>query len=212
MTGKLHDWIRDRLLQFRDDARGATAILFAMLAVPVFALGLAAIDYARVQGSKTAIQDAADAAARAGANMLGAPHSEIEDAVRGYLRTNLPKDRTELPFVLTFAPEDTALTVKLNTTVPTSMLGIVGVNEFAVAVESTAERPDPVKELMAPHRGVTPELPPEIAKQVPGLDRHVSPDDLRQAQQLAQQIMQQLEQSGGGAEVEQLLRGLKGLQ
>jgi len=64
--------------------------------------------------------------------MLGAPHTEIERAVRGYLRTNLPEDRRDLDFMLTFAPEDTALTIKMDTTVPTSILGIVGVSELAV--------------------------------------------------------------------------------
>lgn len=212
MTGYLKMWLTERVTTFRDDARGATAILFAILAVPVLGLGLAAVDFARAQGSKASIQDAADSAARAGANMLGAPHSDIEDAVRGYLKANLPKDRNELPFDLSFAAEDKALTIKMNTKVPTTILGIIGVNDVVVAVESTAERPDPLKELTAPMRGVAPELPPEISKQLPGLDRHISPAELRDAEVMAKQLLSELERHGGTAEVEKLLRSLKDLR
>lgn len=216
MTGSFKIWVSERIAQFCDDTRGATAIVFAGLALPVLGLGLAAVDYATAQGSKAAIQDAADAAARAGAKMLGAPHSDIEDAVRGYLKTNLPQNRNELPFELSFAPEDKALTIKMSTTVATSVLGIVGIKELDLAIESTAERPDPIKELQAPHPGlqpgIAPELPPEIARQFPGLDRHISPEELRNAEAMAKQVLSELERNGGSAEVQKLLRTLQDLR
>jgi Putative Flp pilus-assembly TadE/G-like len=212
MASVRHSGVRSTLERFNDCERGVTAIMFALIAVPVLGLSLAAFDYARAQGSKAAIQDAADAASRAGANMLGAPHSDIEDAIRGYLKTNLPKDREDLPFALTFAPEDQALTIKLATTVRTSILGIVGVPEFAVAVESTAVRPQPLPIAAPPSGGVTPELPADVASRIPGLDRHISPSELREAEAVAQRILSELERHGGGAEVEKLLRGLKELR
>ena len=214
MTGPLHKRFRQNLMAFRDDCRGITAILFALMAVPLLGLSLAALDYTRAQGTKTAIQNAADTAATAGAAMLGATHGEIEESIRGYLRTNLPKDHPNLPFVLIFAPQDAALTIKMNTSVPTSILGIVGKNEFEIAVESTVARPDPIKELQAPHPGIAPELPPELEKELakfPGLDRSVSAAEMQHAEEQARQIIRDLEQSGGGAEVEQLLRGLSQL-
>ncbi|MGB4867264.1 MAG: pilus assembly protein TadG-related protein [Hyphomicrobium sp.] len=196
--------------RFVCDTRGTTAVLFAMLAVPVLGLGLAGLDYARAQGTRSDIQSAADAAATAGARMLGAPHTEIERAVRGYLRTNLPEDRRDLDFMLTFAPEDTALTIKMDTTVPTSILGIVGVSELAVQVETTVEKPTLVIEPPAPHRGVTPDLPlpDDLPAAIPDLVRSIPPDQLREAEAAARDIMRELERSGGSADVEQLLRGL----
>jgi Flp pilus assembly protein TadG len=214
MKSKTQTHCQRPVTSFSSDTRGAIAPLFALMAVPLLGLGLAALDYSRAQGTKAAIETAADAAAVAGAKMLGAPHSEIEDAVRGYLKTNLPQNRNDLPFVLTFAPDDTALTIKMNTTVSTSILGIVGVPAMAVAVETTVERPDPIKELQAPHKGVVPELPAgvqaEIAK-LPGLDHKPTADEMRQAEAIAHDIMKEIEQAGGTAEVERMLRDLGNL-
>lgn len=200
-------WAKGEIVRFRDDARGVTAILFAAIALPLLGLGLAAIDYARAQGVKSAIQDAADSAARAGAAMLGGPHGEIEDAVRGYLKTNLPTNRSELPFSLTFGPDDTSLTVKMKTNVPATMLNIVGVKHFDVAIESTAERPVLLPVASPPHRGVTPELPPDIGRQLSQFGREVSAEDLKRAEEIARQLLQEVERTGG-ADVQQLLRSL----
>lgn len=189
----------DTLRKFSDDARGAAAIVFAMLAVPVLGLSLAALDFSRAQGTKTEIQNAADAAAGAGAQMLGLPHTEIEDAVRGYMRSNLPDNRRDLDFVLTFAPDDQSLTLKIDTQVPTSILGIVGVTTIAVHVESTVERPAIVPEAPA-HRGVVPDVPDVIAQPLP---RH-----LQQVEAAVRKILERLEHQGKTAEVEQLLRSL----
>lgn len=185
----------DTLRQFRDDARGATAIVFAMLAVPVLGLGLAALDYARAHSTKNAIQIAADTAAIAGAKMLGQPHSEIEDTVRGYMRSNLPDNRRDLEYILIFAPDDQALTLKADTKVRTSILGIVGMQTLAVQVESTVERPPEVPEkIEMPHN-------PEPGAQP-------LPPHLQQVGAAARRILERLERDGRVGEVEQLLRSL----
>ena len=194
--------------RFAADARGTTAIIFAMLAVSVLGLGLAGLDFSRAQGTKSKIQSALDAAATAGAQMLGAPHSEIENAVRGYLRTNLPADRRELGFVLTFATDDTSLTIKTDTSVPTSILGIVGLTELAVHVEATADKPALIKVQPPAHRGITPDLPSEIQSQFPGLARSIPPEQLREAEAAARQILRELERAGSTAEIANVLRGL----
>lgn len=204
MARTLHHGLRAALHRFSRDTRGATAVLFAMLAVPVLGLGLAALDFSRAQGTKSDIQAAADAAAQAGGQMLGLPHNEIEDAVRGYMRTNLPDGSHDLDFVLTFAPDDQALTLKVDTAVPTSILGIVGMTSLDVHVESTVERPTLVIEKSAPHRGVAPEVPEAITKRM----REIPPQQLREAEAAARQILQEIERQGGNAEVERLLRSL----
>ncbi len=202
----MHSQLRGICASFRDDERGVTAILFAAVAVPLLALGLAALDYSRAQGTQTAIQSAADTAAIAGAKMLGAPHSEIETAVRGYLRANLPKDRQDLDFVLTFASDDQSLTVQMNISVPTTILGIVGVHEMPIAVASTVQRPEPIKAIEAANRGVAPELPQGFA----GFNSGRSPtlDDMRQAESGFKQMLQDMQADGGSPEVERLLRAL----
>ncbi len=202
--------LRALIADFRDDSCGVTAILFAAVAVPVLGLGLAAIDFGRAQTTKTEIQSAADSAASAGAKLLGHPRSEIEATIRGFLRTNLPANRREMDFVLIFGPDDTSLTVRLNSSVPTSILGIVGVKELDIAVESRADKPDPIKQLQSPHRGVVPELPPAFSNGK-GLDG-MTADDLKQAEQQARRILDELQRSGGDREVQELLRGLSQLR
>ena len=97
----LHVW--RSLAGFRDDTRGATAVLFALLAVPIFGLGMAAIDYGRAQTSKNLFQDAADSASAAGAQLLGQSHDVIEGSIRGYLHANLPEGQKDVSFAVTFA-------------------------------------------------------------------------------------------------------------
>ena len=189
--------------RFLTDARGTTAVLFAMIAVPVLGLGLAGLDYSRAYGTKSAIQNAADAAANAGAQMLGTPRSEVETAIRGYLQSNLPGSHRDLPFALTFAPDDRALTLKIDTRVRTSILSIVGVNALDVHAETTVER-HIAPETIAPHRGVAPQIPEEIAKQLPG----ITPQQLKDAEVAARRILEAL-QNDGDAEVESLLRQLR---
>lgn len=207
MTGQMQARFKMLVAAFRDDTCGATAVLFGLMAVPLLGLGLAAFDYSRAHGVKASIESAADAAAVAGAKMLGAPHDQIEETVRGYLKTNLPAGRQELPFVLTFAPDDAALTLKLNTSVPTSILGIAGVSDMSVAVETTVERPTIVPIAPAPHRGVTPELPPRIANNR-AANRAPTPEDMRQAEQQVRQLLEEIQRSGSSPDIDRVLRAL----
>ncbi|HPG88607.1 MAG TPA: pilus assembly protein TadG-related protein [Hyphomicrobium sp.] len=208
MAGRNTARIRTLIAWFGADTRGTTAVLFAMIATPVLGLGLAGLDYARALGTKAAIQNAADSAATAGAQMLGASHSEIEEAVRGYLRANLPTDRRDLDFVLSFAPDETALTIKIDTTVSTSILGIVGVKAISVRVATTINRPAVDLDVRPAHRGVAPELPDDASKRLPALVRSIPPDQLREAEAAARKILQELQSGGGTADVERLLREL----
>lgn len=205
MTGQIYAPLKRLIAAFGDDTRGATAVLFGLMAVPLLGLGLAAFDYSRAHGVKASIESAADAAAVAGAKMLGAPHDQIEDTVRGYLKTNLPADRQHLSFVLTFAPDDTALTLKLNTSIPTSILGIAGVSEMAVAVSTTVERPVIAPNAPAQHRGVASELPPHFANNR-AANRSPTVDDMRQAEQQVKQMLEDIQRSGSSPDVERLLR------
>ena len=202
---------RSKLAAFSKETRGATAVLFALLAVPVFGIGMAAIDYGIALTSKNKFQDAADAATNAGAKLLGQPHDVIEAAVRAYLKANLPSDHKEVEFALTFTSDDKSLSVKINDTVPTTILGIVGVKAINVAVESTATRPDPIPELGGPSHGIAPELPPELARSL-GQGRTPTPNELRQAEEQAKQILESLEKSDSSGDVRRLLEILKSQQ
>lgn len=200
--------IRSCLTGFVDDTRGATAILFALLAVPVLGLSMAAIDYGRAQTAKNLFQDAADAATTAGAKMLGEPHDVVEGAIRAYLKANLPADHKSVEFAVTFADDDKSVSVKINDTVPTTILGIVGVKQFDVAIESTGSRPDPLPSVTAPSHSVAPEIPLPLA-QLPILNRPPEPEDMRKAEQQVRAVLEEIEKSDAPPEVRRLLRILR---
>ncbi len=191
-----------RLKAFSDDTRGVTAVLFALLAVPLICLVMIAIDFSRAEDARAAITHAADTAAENGAKMLGAPHDQIEDAVRGYMRTNLPAGRQDLDYVLTFASDDTWLSITVDTSIPSTMFGIAGIKSMTINVASTAKRPEPVN-VQRPHHGVAPDI-----AGLPPLDQEPNERELREAQAQVREMLHELKRSGGAEEVDRLMRAL----
>lgn len=189
------------LTAFSADARGTTAILFALLAVPIFCMALVGMDLSRAEATKSAIISAADSAAKAGAKMLGAPHDQVEDVIRAFLRTNLPPDKKDLAYVLTFAADDTALTIKIDTSVKTSMFAIAGIKKLDIAVESTVQRPALVQIPQPRHRGID----PDIADR-PVLNRAPNAREMREAEAEVRAMLEELKRSGGSPDVDRLLR------
>ena len=211
MATKFALQLRRALTRFRADASGATAVLFAVLAFPVLAFGTAAIDYNNALSTKNSIQDAADAAAAAGAQQLGQLHEVIEGTIRGYLHANLPENRQGVSFVVDYSADDTSLTLKVTDNVPTRILGLVGVKKISIDVQSSAERPHTILVPISqgrPH-GSAPELPPEFRTSA-GQNRGPTLGELRDAEQQVRQILDELERSGNTADAEQLLRALQG--
>jgi Putative Flp pilus-assembly TadE/G-like len=191
------------LTAFSADSRGTTAILFALLAVPIFCMALVGLDLSRAEGVKSAITSAADSAAKAGAKMLGAPHDQVEGVVRAFLSANLPPDKKDLPYVLTFAADDTALTIKIDTSVKTSMFAIAGIKKLDIAVESTGKRPELAQILQPAHRGID----PDIAYR-PALNRAPNAREMREAEAEVRAMLEELKRSGGSPDVDRLLRVL----
>jgi Putative Flp pilus-assembly TadE/G-like len=196
-----------QLKSFGDDTRGVTAILFAMLAAPLLCLIFLAIDYSRADNVRTSVAHAADTAAETGAKMLGLPHDQIEGVVSAYMKSNLPAGSKDLPFSLTFAPDDTALTIKVDTSIPATMLAIGGHKNIAINIERTATRPEPIKELQQPssHHGITPD-----DASLPPLNRAPREREMREAEAQIRDMLEQLQRSGAGSpDIDRILRVLE---
>lgn len=200
--------MRAGLSRWRRDEAGATAILFALMVTPILCIALVAIDYSKAYSRQGKLQDTADAATNAAAKILGSPHDEVEGVIRAFMQANLAKGDNTYSYEVTFAPEDRAVTMRVNDRVPTSILKLAGVREVEINVESTAERHNPPIEKKAPHRGIDPD------------DEHASPltsaggnepsqEEQRQAERAIRQIVQELEQHGADMNVRQLLRELR---
>lgn len=123
------------------DQRGTVAVIFVLCAVPVIAIVSGAIDYGRAAKVRTLIQNAADAAVVAARAKLSAGDDEVSRTMRTNLDANLPDHLKGLPFKLTIASDRRSLDAELETTVPTTLMAMVGVAKVDIVVTSQATLP-----------------------------------------------------------------------
>ncbi|MBU1210720.1 MAG: pilus assembly protein [Alphaproteobacteria bacterium] len=130
--------------RFADSQSGTIAVLFALLLVPILGIVFGGIDYSRAMSVQSQLQTAADAAATSAASRLAEGRSQAETAFKAAFRANLPKALRDQPYELSIAGNASRLSVELTTSVPTTMVALLGVSKLDVAVAATAERPDPL--------------------------------------------------------------------
>ncbi len=129
--------------QFARSERGTIAVLFALLLVPILGIVFGGIDYSRAMSVQSQLQTAADSAANSAASRLAEGSAKAEAAFEAAFRTNLPDDLKDQPYELNISGNGKTLTVELSTSVPTTMVAMLGVSKLDVAVASTAKRPEP---------------------------------------------------------------------
>ncbi len=129
--------------QLRRNEGGSVAVLFALIAIPVIGITAAAIDYARASRTRDTLQRAADAAVMAASDRLLEDRSVIEGTIRAFLAANLPPTLRELPFDLKIPSDRASLELSFQTSVPTTLLAVVGVTQLDVSTSSRAVRPKP---------------------------------------------------------------------
>lgn len=197
----------------RSDQRGAVAILFALMAVALVGMAMSAIDVARIERMRAGMQVAADAAAAAGAQILGSADEQVDPMVKAYLIANLPPDQKNNPYKLTISPDKKSLTINLQNEVSTTLVGLLDVNSVRIFVESTGYAPIEAAEVPAEDE----ESPAKEAKrkpsrpQPPRLSRANSPADMRANQEKIIEYLRALE-SSGDPEVGRLLEAFQRLR
>ena len=195
---------------FRQNIGGSIGPLMALMFVPVLGIALTALDYNRADGIKGSMQAATDAAATAAAQQLGEPGVNIADIVRGYLKANLPKHYRDHSYALTVAPDNSALSIRMTDSIPTTLLSFAGVKKIEIVAESRAERPKvAVPETPEAGHGADNAGLREVQKAL-GLSRPPSEIELRQAETEARRILQELERGGDlPPELERMLGQLR---
>lgn len=158
------------LRQLVADERGAIAVMFAMLLLPMIGLTFTAIDYGRAIHLESRLQTAVDSAASAAVHKLGLDRETIEAAARQHLDRQLPDSHKGMPFALVVAPENRAVEISVETTIGTSLIGLLGVDRFTVRAASQAypSRPAKAKSIEA---ALPPGTDPEIARALAELAR-----------------------------------------
>ncbi len=201
----------------RSDERGAVAILFALMAVALVGMAMSAIDIARIERMRAGMQVAADAAAAAGAQLLGSADEQVDPMVKAYLIANLPPDQKNNPYNLTINPDKKSLTINLQNEVSTTLVGLLNVNSVRIFVESTGYapvevagiRPEDGEEDAAKSKKISKR--PPARPQPPRLSRGNSPGDMQANQEKIIEYLRSLEKSGD-PEVRRLLEAFQRLR
>ncbi len=128
-----------RLRRFFKDRRGAFAIQFALLVVPLVACTGVAVDGGRAFLAKFELSAALDAAALAVGSMAGKEQSELEAVARKFVNRNFqladPND-----IVLALDTQDESVTLRGAIKLDTLFMPIVGVESIDVSAESEVRR------------------------------------------------------------------------
>jgi Flp pilus assembly protein TadG len=130
--------LRKRFLNMRKDERGAVSIIFALSIIPVLGMSAAALDYGRAVQARSKLQSAMDtavlAAAKDGGNLTDA---QLTQRARNFMDANL--DTTASGFTVNFvnvSRNGKMISVSSQATVPTVLLGILGINSIVVGGEA----------------------------------------------------------------------------
>jgi Flp pilus assembly protein TadG len=128
---------------FADDERGATAIVFALMMLPILSIILSAIDYGRATYTQSQLQTAADAAVIASARRLLEGEAPAREAFDASFRSNLPENLKNQKYGLKLKRTKTSVSVAahIEGKVPTTMLMLVGLQNFNVTAGAQASLP-----------------------------------------------------------------------
>lgn len=120
------------------DEGGAIAIMFALLLLPMLGLTLTAIDYGRAIRLESRLQTAVDSATSAAVHKIVLGPAEVQATARQHLDQQLPDDLKGMPFELSIDEKQGSVDVRVETTIQTSLIGLLGLSQFTVRAASQA--------------------------------------------------------------------------
>lgn len=136
MGGNMNS-VNKTLAKARQDERGNVGIIFALTAIPVFAMVGLAVDYGRAITAKTQLQQATDSAALAAVRTnIGTEADRIAAAQKTFAANYRPYGNASV--VPAIAINGGTVTVEASDTVNNSVAGLVGYSQFSVSSESAA--------------------------------------------------------------------------
>lgn len=126
--------VHNMLFAFRNDDRGATAIIFGLAVFAIALLSGLAMDFSRVRGQRTSLQAAADAAVLAIGHDQDITAKNIEQRASDFVKANLSTAVPAQNITVKAAEFDggAGVRVTINAKVDTLLLGMFGVNSMSV--------------------------------------------------------------------------------
>ncbi len=132
------------LKRFAGDERGAIAVLFALLLLPILGIVFAGIDYSRALSVQSQLQTAAEAATGTALSRLPEGREAAEAAFDAAFRANLPGELKDQTYALDVTANSTAIEVEIKASVPTTLVSLLGLDKLDVAAQTKASLPDPM--------------------------------------------------------------------
>ena len=122
--------------RFRKNQRGNVAFIFAMLAIPVFAIAGSAVDFGRAMNTQKELTNAIDAAALAAGSALSLSTDDRVQLAKDYFKGNFKTPKFATIGEPTVTVEDLKITIKVIGSVETAFLGVLAIKNIAVAASN----------------------------------------------------------------------------
>lgn len=125
---------------FLKDRRGATAVTFGLMLVPILGMTGLAVDYTRASSDRSRLQNAADSAALAGASVFtGANVQAAQDRATAYLRANLGAEADNV--TMSFSAENQLVNVGIRGETNSLFMQVLNKDKVDIGVNAQALAP-----------------------------------------------------------------------
>jgi len=125
-------WIADR--------SGSYAVIFAISLIPILVAIGGAVDLSQAYIVKQRLTRALDAAGLAVGGMTGATTAQMQATAQSYFNANYPASKIGTPATLVVTPLNNTVTLSVSATMPTSIMGVVGINTLNIKASSQITR------------------------------------------------------------------------
>lgn len=133
---QLHIFLR----RFMADRRGSYAIIFAITLVPLLVAIGAAVDISQAFVVKQRMTKALDAAGLAVGGTAGLTTAELQAMAQDFFDANYPAAKLGIPGAVSVTQTGQVVSLAVTATMPTSIMGIVGIDTMNIAANSQITR------------------------------------------------------------------------
>lgn len=139
MPNARHSFLRPVCLflgRWLNDRSGNYAMIFALCLVPALVAIGAAVDLSRAYTVRERLSRALDAAGLAVGTQTGMTNAQLQAMAQSYFDANYPSKENATPGTVTVTQSGQTITLTVQAKMPTSFLGLVGINNLDVAQKS----------------------------------------------------------------------------
>jgi Flp pilus assembly protein TadG len=135
-----HRRLRLFLSRWLGNARGNYAIIFALALTPILIAIGGAVDLSQAYVVKQRMTRALDAAGLAVGGQSGMTTAQIQTMAQSFFNANYPAAKLGVPGTLSVTTSGNIISLSVSSTMPTSVMGVIGVNTLNIGASSQITR------------------------------------------------------------------------